>query len=73
MVGLFGDSAAYISFSVGRRYRSRCFFLCGAVLAQEMLVVMLCWRITQESIGRPWRVKLKRDVNGLEGRVKPSV
>jgi hypothetical protein len=49
------------------------FFLCGAVLAQEMLVVMLCWRITQESIGRPWRVKLKRDVNGLEGRVKPSV
>lgn len=28
---------------------------------------------TQESIDRLQRVKLKRDVNGLEGRVKPSV
>jgi hypothetical protein len=29
--------------------------------------------IFQESIGRLWKVELKRDVNGFEGRLKPLV
>jgi uncharacterized protein (DUF3820 family) len=41
------------------------------VLAQGSSDVFPERQMTQESIGRLQRVKLKQDVNGLEGRVKP--
>jgi hypothetical protein len=44
--------------------RGRCFAL-------ELLDVPQKVVETQESIGRLWRVKPKRDVNGLGGRLKP--
>jgi hypothetical protein len=36
------------------------------------MIRMFLEYVTHEGIGRPGRVKPKRDVNGLEGRVKPS-
>jgi hypothetical protein len=40
---------------------------------QELFGVCLEGEITHEGIDRLLRVKLKRDANGLEGRLKPSV
>ena len=52
-------------------YRLRYGVSFRVVLAQGPVDVFLERRLTQESIGRLQRVKLKQDVNGLEGRVKP--
>ena len=52
-------------------YRLRYGVSFRVVLAQGPVDVFPERRLTQESIGRLQRVKLKQDVNGLEGRVKP--
>jgi hypothetical protein len=47
---------------------------CCAAIRSEITDWFGLWVVTtQEGIGRPRRIKPKRDVNGLEGRLKPSI